>query len=464
MNRKTLTALVAFAALAVIALFALRQPEKGERSSERPRPMAKINAGDVDTLEVTRGGATTVIKKDGAKYKVTSPVAYAADETTAKAAFDAMDKLDFSNLVTEQKGKEAEFDVDDAKAVHVVGKSEKQGNKVIIDLFLGKPVAGGTMARPAGKDEIWAVNGIFKYSFDKPPADWRDKSVTTFTAADAEKIDVKAKDGTKLTAKKLPAKEGGAGGGDHWEVVDSSVKIDKLDESVPSSIVSALATFKANDFADAAKPAETGLDTPALTVTVGLKGGKNVTLLVGNKKGDDDYYVKTPEGAQIYVAKKYSLDRANKRPLEFRDKTLCDIAEPDLADVAVTNGDKSYALSKAGSDWKATKPAKLEIDTAKITPIASAFKDWKASGFAEDPSPKAAGLDKPTAVIVAKSKKGAAASCTLKVGGESKDKQSYFVQTGKSPDVYVVAKWAADRVLVKPDDLKKPGSTSVAKK
>ena len=49
---------------------------------------------------------------------------------------------------------------------------------------------------------------------------------------------------------------------------------------------------------------------------------KKVTALIGNKKGDDDYYVKVPEAPQVFLVKKYNADRVVKRPIEFRDKTL----------------------------------------------------------------------------------------------------------------------------------------------
>jgi hypothetical protein len=168
----------------------------------------------------------------------------------------------------------------------------------------------------------------------------------------------------------------------------------------------------------------------------------------------------------VFVVKKWNADRINKRPIEFRDKTLCDIASADLTEVSVTRGENSYTLVKSGNDWKATKPAKLELDTAKATPIAGAFKEWKGTAFAEDQSPAEQGLAKPKAVIVAKPKDGKSkgAACTIKVGDETKDKQSYFVQTGKAPDVYLSAKWSTDRILVKVDDLKKAGSGSLAKK
>ncbi len=102
-------------------------------------------------------------------------------------------------------------------------------------------------------------------------------------------------------------------------------------------------------------------------------------------------------------------------------------------------------------------PRPTEVEPGKVTPIAGAFKAWKATGYAEDPNPKANGLAKPQATILAKAK---SASCSLKIGDETKDKQSYFVQAGTSPDVYLVAKWSVDRLLVKVADIKK---TTVAK-
>jgi len=452
MNRKTLFALATFAGLGLLAVIALTRPDKGERTSDRTRPIPRLNLADIDTIEVTKAGAKSVIKSEGGKYKMTAPVAYPAEDAIAKAAFEGLGKMDVSDLVTEQKAKQGEFEVDDKGGIHVVAKA-KDG-KVLADLTVGKSTGPGTMVRPVGKEEIWQATGISRYLFDKSPADWREKSITTFTAGDAERIEVLAKDGGKAILKKSGAK---AGTEDKWEVVESSPKIDKLDNAIPNGITSALASWKANDFADNAQLAAIGLEPPALTVTVGLKSGKNVTTQIGNKKGEDEYYVKTTDSPQVYVVKKYNLERVMKRPIEFRDKTLCDIPDTDVSEIAVNHGDNSFTISKSGTDWKASKPAKLEVDPAKVT-FAAAFKEWKAQSFAEDASAKTNGLAKPQATIVAKGKGGA--TCSVKVGDETKDKLNYYVMSSRSPDVFLAPKWNVDRVLVKIDDLKKPAAGS----
>jgi hypothetical protein len=452
MNRKPLFAIAAFAVLGIVAFVALRQPEKGESAGDRQRPLSKLDPASFDTIEITRAGAKATVVKEGDKYKLTEPVAAAADDNAAKGAFEALTALSLGDLVTENKAKHAEFEVEDGKGIHVVAKSSKAGGKAAADFIIGKVVGSGTMVRLAGQDSVWLAGGGLRGTFDKAPADWRDKSIVSVKAEDAELLTVKAKDGTVVIAKKTGQKAAN-GSDDKWELVSSTPKIDKLDDAVPAGIVSALSSFKANDFADGAAPAVTGLDAPALTVTLGLKGGKNVTVLVGNKKGDEDYYVKTADAPQVYLLKKYNVERVNKRPIDWKDKLLCDVPEGDLAEVAVTNGAESFTVSRAGGAWKATKPAKLEADAAKVTALGGAFKDLKATSFAEDPSPAATGLAKPRATIVAKPKTGAA--CAFKVGDETKDKQGVYLTSAKGPDVYVAPKWAVDRVLVKVDDLKK---------
>ena len=461
MNKKTLIAAGAFVGLAIIALVTLRQPEKGERASDHPRPIPTLNPVDITTLDVTKGGVTTTIKNEGGIYKVTAPVSYAADQANAKSAFEALGKMDITDLVTQQEAKQAEFEVDDKSGVRLVAKHD---GKVLADLIVGKGVGAGTMVRPSGTTDVWRASGITKFAFDKGPSDWRDKSITTFQATDVEKLDVAGKDGAKISLKKTGTKEGSE---DKWDVVSSSVKIEKLDNSVPNGMVSALASWKANDFADGATLATAGLDAPALTITVGLKGGKSVAALIGTKKGEDTF-VKKADAPQIFLVKKFNLERIAKGPMEFRDKTLCDLAAADLTEISVAAGDKSYTLVKNGNDWKATKPPKLELDATKVTPIAGAFKDWKATGLADDQSPKGNGLAKPKAVISAKAKgtttTKAGGACIVRVGDESADKVSYIVSTAKSPDVYLAPKWAVDRILVKPDDLKKAGGTTTAAK
>ena len=338
MNKKTLIAGGAFAVLGIIALTLLKNPEKGQRVGEGPRPVPKLATADFDTLEITKDGKATTLKRNGEAFSVTAPVPYAADKEPAKEAFEAVEQLEFGSVISDQKTKHKEFEVADG-ALHVVAK---KGDKAVANFFVGKSLGAQTLVRLDGKNEVWQAKGSLKYKFDKDTAAWRDKVVINFAEADATGLAVKAADGSSVVMEKAakdatapaagaaappPPAEGG------WKVKESSLTIDHLDKTVAEGIVSALSNLRANDFADDATAGDTGLASPKLTINVTLKDGKSHTLLVGNKKGDEDFYVKREGSGQVFIAKKWNLERANKRPADFREKLVCNIPAGDVQDV-----------------------------------------------------------------------------------------------------------------------------------
>lgn len=453
MKKNTLIAGGAFVVLGIVAFTVLKSPEKGQRVGDGPRPVAKLTAADFDTLEITKDGKATTLKRNGEAFSVTAPVAYAADKEAAKEAFEGIEQLEFGSVITDQKAKHKEFEVGEG-ALHVVAK---KADKAVANLYVGKSVGSQTLVRLDGKDEVWQAKGSLKYKFDKDAAGWRDKAITTFTEADANRLEVKAADGSRVVMEKaVKDADAGAGGDEGWQVKESSLPISHLDKSVPEGIVSALASLRANDFADEAKPEETGLATPKLTVTIATKDGKSHTLLIGNKKGDEDFYVQRQGADQVFIAKKWNIERANKRPADFREKLLCNVPAGDVQEIAVSRKEDPFTLTKgaAADQWKLGQLSGVELDATKGTAIAGYFADWKGTAFAESNAPAATGLDKPTATVSVKSKnKGA--GCTLKVGALTADKASYHVQVAGNPDVMLAPQWQVDRVLPKKDDLKK---------
>jgi hypothetical protein len=233
MNRKTLIAGLVFAGLILATVLLLRSPEKGNRPAEgAPRPIAKLVDGGFDTLEVTKGKATTVLKKEGDAYKIVKPMAFPADKDAAKLAFESLTKIEFGNIVSDQKSRQGEFELgDDGLRVTV-----KKGDAVVADLRVGKTTNQMTMVRLEGKDEVWSTSGIFKYQFDKDTTGWRDKSITSFDEKDAEKLQVTTKNGAKIVLSKPAPRD--AGPAPEWQVVESSVKVEPFDKSVASGVAS----------------------------------------------------------------------------------------------------------------------------------------------------------------------------------------------------------------------------------
>jgi hypothetical protein len=452
MNRKTLFAGAIFAGLVLVAIGLLRSPEKGTRPpGERPRPIPKLKADDFDTLEVTKGGVTTIIKKQGDGYQVVKPVDYPADKDAAKTAFEAMEKIEFNDILSREKSRHNEFEVGDSGLRVAV----KKGDKLLADLRIGKNANDETMVRPEGKDEVWAAVKFFKYQLDKDTLGWRDKRIAKFEDRDADKIEIDHKTRGRIVMSR-PAPTDASATPD-WSVVEAAMKVEPFDKRSATDLDTTFSTLVANEFVDNPKPEETGLDSPENTITVSTRNGKQFRLLVGNKKDDDNTYVKMADKPQVFLVRKFMIEQINKRPIDFRDKTICNLASDEITEVSVARDKDPFVLTKnpgktGDESWKLSKPA-AKADISKANAIAGFFHDWKAQKYAEDNLPKTAGLAKPAALISARSKVPGH-SCTLKVGGESPDKGNYYVIANNQPNVYLVSKTDVDRITVKLDEVK----------
>ncbi len=147
MEKKNLYALLALVALCGLAFYAMRTPEKGERVGEKPRAIAEIKSDKIATLEIAQPGGSdkVTLTKKGEKWQVTAPYDKPADQAAAKAAAEALEKIKWGDITTQQKDRYADLEVSDDKAVHIVAKDGS--GAVLADLFLGKSAGSSTMVR-----------------------------------------------------------------------------------------------------------------------------------------------------------------------------------------------------------------------------------------------------------------------------------------------------------------------------
>ncbi len=465
-NARLVVCGIAFVACTGAAVVARRQPALGVN----PGAAAPLRAGKFDALEITARGARTTVRRRPDGFWVTAPVSYAADTEAATAAFEAIEKLDPGAIVTTRAQRYQELQVDPAQGI---GVRVLQGDRPRLDLVVGKSADGGTMVRvpktaggsasasgAGGGDAVWQVNGDLRALLDKVTAEWRDRSVTTFPADDANEIAVETRDGERiqLRAAAEPPPPSGHGvparhGPRNWTVVASTREIPALDALVADEIVSTLSSLKASDFADGTAPAAAGLDPPALTLTVTLRSGEKDLLLVGGPAGADDFFVKTNEGPQIFRVKAFNIERLARRPIQFRDRLLCRLVDSDIDEIVVRNGADSFTVvrtSPGGRVWRATAPRDLRVDSDKVAPLASVFRGWRAPRIAEDPRPEDLRGRAPV-VITGRGPKG---SCSvIALAGRPGD-ETYLAQAPPSPDRFVLPRWMIDRIALKLADLR----------
>jgi hypothetical protein len=439
MNRKTIIALVIFVALLGLVYFLNTRPDKGERRGERLRPLPRIEATQIKQVAITAKGTTVVLARDGGSWKLTRPVGYPADKYATDTLIEKIVKLETGDLVTEQRSRHAEYEVDD-KGVHVV---VSDGSKALLDFRLGKVVDDFTMLRLDGKDQVYQAVGSLRFLFDREVKNWRKRSVIDFKQEEARRLEITTAAGAILLTRsdeKTP-----------WKVDKSAEKIDRIDDATISNLLSTLYSLSAFDFADGLTADKAGLDKPSATITVTLKDGKQLTLLIGGHK-DDDYWVQRKGTPQIFVVKKYTVENLQRRPIDFRDKTMLSFKSQDVTALTYElNRDKaksSVKLTLKGSDWQAD--GKKVADATKIKSAVDGFATLRAEGFAVQ-TDEELGMDPPlwTVELLLKDR----TKHQLRIGSVEKD-GIYGARRNGVPETFTLRKHVIDRLFLDPKSFK----------
>jgi hypothetical protein len=443
MNRKTLVTLVLFVALLAIVYFMQSRPEKGQRTGERPRPLQSVKADAIQKVSITSKGITVELARAGKDgWKLVKPVLYPADKYATDTMIEKLEKLETGDLVTENKARLPEYEVDEKAGVRVVASD---GAKPLLDFTLGKTIDDFTMLRPAGKDQVYQAVGALRFVFDREVKNWRKRAIIELKQEEIRKLEVTLGDATTLLARadeKAP-----------WKVerAPADSPIEKLDESIVTNLLSTFYSLSAFDFADGIAPEKSGLDKPTGSVTAHLRSGAPVTLVVGARK-DDDTWVQRKGAPQVFVIKKYSVENLLKRPLDFRDKTVLGLKADEVVSLSITRAKdekESVKLLRKGNDWLAGNGKPLP-DPSKVKAAVDALATLKAEGFASA-SAEDLGMDSPewTLEIGMKDR----TRHTLSVGSKEKD-GLYGLSRKGAPDLFVFRKHALDRFLLDPKSYK----------
>jgi hypothetical protein len=243
-------------------------------------------------------------KVDGA-WRVKSPVDYAANQQNVKSVLDNLKELKAKDVIDTTEAAYGEYNLDEAKAVHVV--AYKGGDKAA-DLYFGKSGGRGQMARKTGQVGVYAISGYSSYLYQRDVKNWRDNAILKFDDAAVTKVDLKNENGDFLFKKE----------GESWVGTVKGDKIERFDENKVKDMLRAYKTLNAEDFGDGKSDADTGLDKPAAQVTFTLKEGDPIKLAVGKTSSGESRYLKKEGSAQTYIVSSWAAGWAVGKTDKFQ--------------------------------------------------------------------------------------------------------------------------------------------------
>lgn len=324
------------------AVYQAQQADKQENirlstgASSGALPEFKLASEDVDKitkLEIKSDKSDVVLEKTGDTWHVKKPVDYLANQQNVKSLLDNLKELKAKDVIDKGTGAYAEYQVDDAKATHVV---VYKGNDKALDLFFGKSGGRGQMARKAGTDGIFAVTGYSPYIYSRDTKGWRETSILKFDDAAVTKVELKNEHGEFAFSKE----------GESWEAkvkagkkAEKAEKLARFDDSKLKDMLRAYKALSADDFGDEKSDADTGLDSPAANITFTLKEGDPVKIVVGKTSSGENRYLRKEGDKQVYVISSWSagwavadLEKFQKPEEKKEDKKDDDKKDDDKKD------------------------------------------------------------------------------------------------------------------------------------
>jgi len=301
----TYVLLVIFLILLLVSYFVKDKPLQNSNSGDDQKIIVNLSEEEIDKVEITNNGKTSIIAKQDNVWKVTSDNNFIADQEAVNSLIQESLKFNKYIIASENKDKIKTFEVDEEKGVNVKIYSQDEEK---VNFYVGKPGPDydSNYVRFADEDTVYLSKGYVGYYFKKE--DWRNLTIYNFEAEQVSKVALKYRDvNNNVLMDKID---------DKWHLSQPYVK--EADKSKVEGLLNTLAKLKAVDVEYQKTLKEAGFAAAPVVVRLELRDGGKRNLLVGGKlNGDDKYYVKTEERDTVYIVNKGVVDNLMKKAEDF---------------------------------------------------------------------------------------------------------------------------------------------------
>ena len=241
--------------------------------------------------------------------------------------------------------------------------------------------------------------GAFYYVYEVRLGPEREKTegrkgrVFTAEPADVTEVEIKRPDSVVKLRRES----------DGWQILEPvKARGDRgpIDETV-SSVVTARKDREIESAPTAL--ADFGLDKPAAEVTLRLKDGKQLGLLLGAKSPTGMWVYAREAGKPAVFVVGDSVLRDTTRPIaDLRDKAVLAFDQKDVTALEIVTRDDAIAVEQVDGRWKLTRPRALPADGDALRDFLEKLRAARVKEFvAEAPrSLEPFGLDRPVRISI----------------------------------------------------------------
>jgi len=276
-----------------------------------------------------------VLAKEGETWRLVEPLSALANQNNVDSALTNLTKVAVKERVASGTSAYEMYDLTDEKALHV---QAYEGDKVVFELWTGKSGGRGQMARLAGQDGVFSLEGFSSYSYARDTKGWRDLKIVEIDTDAVTEVSVKGEAGEFLFNKSAtPAKKEAAEGEADAEKADKEAEkaawsgkfkkakagalapIKDFDGGKVLDLLRAYKVLNATAFADGKTAADTGLEKPLSVLTIKSASGETRLHFGSNSEGSARW-VKVEGRDTIYAVGSWAADWAFAEESKFQKK------------------------------------------------------------------------------------------------------------------------------------------------
>jgi len=381
-GRSLLVLLVLALGLGAYIYFVESKRDLTEPDAKKEKVFA-LEPGKIEALEVrAAAGDVTTIKKDGANWQITAPVAAAADAAAVNGIASTIETLESERVLEENPASVKDFGLEPAR--YSIG-FKVAGETAMRRLKLGSktPTGSEVYAQVEGQPKLFLISSFLEDSLNRTAFDLRDKTTLKFDREAVDSITLAYASAPQVSLAKK---------GTDWQLTTpvtvraDSVSVDGIVGRVFQLLMKSVAAEDGT--ADLKKY---GLDKPKLVATFGA-GSTRAALAIGGAADDASVYARDLSRPIVFTVEKAVLDDLSKKADDLRMKDLFVARSFTANGLEITHLNETRAFAKqkaAGAEasspevWKQTKPAAKDVAETAMIDLLNTVTTLRADSFVD---------------------------------------------------------------------------------
>ena len=261
----------------------------------REKSLLKFDREKVDGIDVSANGKALTVAKEGGDWKITRPVQTKADFGSVEGLVGRLQSVQMKSIAADNPPAAdlKKYGLDKPQATVNLNAGSARATLLVG----GKADDTTVYARDASRPAVVTVENALLDDLKKGADDYRRKDIFEFRPFNANRIEMTRNNQTVVLER---VKGQGENAADSWRRVSPSAKDVEREKS--DGLLSKLSNIRAASFVEST--AKTGLDKPALTVSVKFDDNKKEEKVTFGQAGSDVYVSRPgePGAAKIDAA------------------------------------------------------------------------------------------------------------------------------------------------------------------